>query len=114
MFEQPDGFLILKITMPESEPLYKLFSGWYGGYLDGDRWRLNSGITLIEEDNEWNGKGKFYYVHGNSSTVYHIHEDQYGKLPSYCSGVLDNMKSTAEEAGGEIQVITIEEYFKEN
>jgi hypothetical protein len=26
-----------------------VFAGWYGGYLNGDSWKLSSGITSVEE-----------------------------------------------------------------
>ena len=44
--ETPDKWVIIKIGS-DSESSFKVFGSWAGGYLDGDRWRLNSGITKI-------------------------------------------------------------------
>jgi len=43
----PDSFVILKILT--DEPFYKVLAGWSGGYLDGDYWRINSGIESYTE-----------------------------------------------------------------
>jgi len=55
----PDNWVILKL-----KDCYKVLCGTSGGYLDGDSWKLNSGITKIEEDD------KAYYIHGFSGSVY--------------------------------------------
>lgn len=48
----------------EFEGIYKVLGGWYGGFAQSDHWRLNSGITSIQEFD------KYYEVHGNSGSVY--------------------------------------------
>lgn len=68
----PDKWIILKIEHKDQEPVYKLLSGWYGGYLDGDSWRLNSGITSIKR-----GVG-LAYITGSSGTEYKCHLDNEG------------------------------------
>lgn len=103
--EQPDSFVIIKIQT-EHDIIYRLFSCWYGGYLDGDRWRLNSGITKIEKD------GEHFIVYGNSSTVYKIHPDQYNKLTSYCSNVLNEAINSQQNV--KCEIINIEQYINAN
>jgi len=49
---QPDNWIILKVAA-EDESYYKVLAGWSGGYLDGDSWRMNSGITEIEVSNNY-------------------------------------------------------------
>lgn len=49
---QPDNWIILKVVT-EDEFYYKVLAGWSGGYLDGDSWRMNSGITKIEISNDY-------------------------------------------------------------
>jgi hypothetical protein len=63
----PDRWLILK--MPEC---YKVFAVWCGGYLTGDSWKLNSGITKVEEFDE------YYLFHGHSGSIYNCHKNGYG------------------------------------
>ena len=52
----PDKWTILKILNEEDgKYFYRILGGWGGGYLDGDSWRLNSGVEsyeLCKEDDE--------------------------------------------------------------
>lgn len=64
----PDAWVIIRVA-DETETVYKVLGGWYGGYLNGDSWRLNSGITRIERD------GELYLIHGYSGSVYRVHPD---------------------------------------
>lgn len=66
----PDNWVILEIKPPHQvEPTHKVLAGCSGGYLTGDSWRLNSGITKIEETEN------AYYVHGYSGSVYKLFKD---------------------------------------
>jgi hypothetical protein len=42
----PDSWVILEVNH-EGEQFQKILSGWSGGYLDGDSWRLSSPIKEI-------------------------------------------------------------------
>lgn len=102
-FLKPDGWVILKIKNDEFETgySYKLFSSWRGGYLDNDSWRLNSGITSIEKEND------YYVVKGNSSTEYAIHPSTFERLGAYNGSVLDGIIK-----GHDVQIINIEQYLE--
>jgi hypothetical protein len=67
----PDSWVVVKITTND-EVLYKVLAGWGGGYLDGVSWRMNSGITKVEEDKE------FYYFSGSSGSRYRCYKESYG------------------------------------
>ena len=57
----PHNWVILKITV-DGNTLYKVLGGWSGGFLDGDSWRMNSGITrVVEQDDYW----EFYGYSGS-------------------------------------------------
>ena len=100
---KPDSWVILKIKDDEQNTyFYKLFSSWRGGYLDGDSWRLNSGITSIEPEND------YFIVRGNSNTVYGIHPSTYNKLGNYNYGVLQGIIKDYD-----VQIMNIEEYLKD-
>ena len=60
---KPHNWVLLEITSDDKK-YYKILGGWSGGYLDGDSWRLNSGVARIEEDDD---EYKFY---GGSGSVY--------------------------------------------
>jgi hypothetical protein len=67
--QTPDRWLIIDCG---GDGLYKVFATWSGGYLDGDSWRLNSGIESVEED------GDYLLFHGHSGSIYKCHKDSYG------------------------------------
>ena len=79
--EIPDRWVIVKL--PNS--YYKVFGTWTGGYLDGDRWKINSGIKKVEQDED------FYYFTGFSGSCYKCHKKAYGVASSWCSGILNNI-----------------------
>lgn len=68
----PDNWVVLKISVPGQHTVYKVLAGWSGGYLDGDSWRMNSGVTEVTED------GDYLLFHGYSGSVYRCHKKSYG------------------------------------
>lgn len=48
---RPDSFMVVKLKWNDESKAeeYRVVGGWSGGYLDGDMWRINSGITEVEE-----------------------------------------------------------------
>jgi hypothetical protein len=79
----PDNWVILKIVLP-GEVNYKVLAGWSGGYLDGDSWRMNSGITKVEEE------GDYFLFHGYSGSIYRCHKDAEA-LRSNIAGILTEL-----------------------
>lgn len=82
----PDNWVVLKIKN-EGETLYKVLAGWSGGYLYGDSWRMNSGVTEVTED------GDYLLFHGYSGSVYRCHKDNC-RLTMANSGVYNQLKET--------------------
>lgn len=78
--ETPDKWVVLKIG--KDNPIYKVFATWYGGYRDGDSWRMNSGIVRIEEDEN------FYKFYGHSGSCYKCNKKTYG-TNMYTQGILN-------------------------
>ena len=66
----PDKWLLIKIG--GTDPHYRVFGSWSGGYLGSDEWRLNSGVTRVEEDED------YYYFYGSSGSYYRCHKEMYG------------------------------------
>lgn len=90
--ESPEAWVIIKMTdIREGADCvhYKVFGSWAGGYLDGDRWKMNSGISRVEEDD------MFYYFYGVSGSCYACHKEAYGIKTSYSQEVLDNILSNS-------------------
>lgn len=69
----PDRWLIVRLKK-DNQTIYKVLGGWSGGYLDGDNWRLNSGVVDIEEDRD------YYLFKGFSGSVYKCHKKSYGAI----------------------------------
>ncbi len=82
----PDNWVVLKIKEGKLDGgFYKVLGGWSGGYLDGDSWRMNSGISGVTED------GGYLLFHGYSGSVYRCHKGGYG-LRMNNAGVYNHLK----------------------
>ena len=68
--EMPVNWVVIK--MKGDDPHYRVLCGWSGGYLDGDSWRMNSGITRVDDvDDHW------LHFHGSSGSVYRCNKGSY-------------------------------------
>ena len=90
----PHNWILVEIT--GTDPHYRVFASWCGGYLDGDRWRLNSGILSAEEDSE------YYYFYGYSRSIYKCHKETYGIKNSFSMSALSNI---VENSAGKMHII---------
>lgn len=85
----PDHWVMLKLTH-KGKPIYKILAGWGGSYLYGASWKLNSGVTRVEDD------GDAYLFHGSSGSVYVCRKNCYG-LSGYTASILDSFYKQAED-----------------
>jgi hypothetical protein len=67
---RPDNWVVIKFK--GDDPHYRVLAGWSGGYLDGDSWRMNSGITEVTEDDN------SYHFTGSSGSTYSCGKESYG------------------------------------
>jgi|TARA_Y100000310_G_C20568776_1_gene756913 hypothetical protein len=103
---QPDNWVILKINAKNEtglEVFYKVLAGWSGGYLDGDSWRMNSGITEVIEE------GDFYLFEGSSGSVYRCHKENEAVRMNTFS-ILNQLN---EHYGDRIKQIDYDDFIKE-
>ena len=77
----PDAWVIVKI-ITETETIYKVMGGWYGGYGGSDSWRINSGITAIINE------GDHYAIKGVSGSTYFC-GSQWQRMTGLMSSVYD-------------------------
>lgn len=94
----PDKWVVIKIEGKKFPLTYKVFACWYGGYLNGDSWKMNSGITEVTK------KEDYYLFKGYSGSVYRCHKQAYG-FNMYGHGVLHGIISKAKEAGLNVEVM---------
>jgi len=67
----PDKWVILNMDY-KGKTCQKVLAGWSGGYLDGDSWRINSGIeTIVETDDR-------FEIIGYSGSVYICYKNRQG------------------------------------
>lgn len=98
--ETPEKWVVLKI--PNGH--YKVFASWCGDYLNGDSWKINSGIKEIDEDEN------YYYFIGFSGSCYKCDKKKYGVATYYTSNVLGNI---IENANGLIELLnSIDDFVK--
>lgn len=69
-FYRPNNWVVIKLD-DGKDPHYRVLAGWSGGYLDGDSWRMNSGITGVEESDD------YYYFSGSSGSTYRCGKGSY-------------------------------------
>ena len=104
----PDKWVVVKIgtELYMSDPIYKVFASWYGGFAGSDSWKLNSGITkaTLEDD--------VYAFEGSSGSIYHCHKNIYG-TNMYGQGVLDQMITNAKARGITMEILDEETNFLE-
>jgi len=73
MIRSCDNWVVIKFK--GDDPHYKLLVGTSGGYLDGDSWRMNSGITKVTEDEDFDED--FYCFYGSSGSCYRCGKGSY-------------------------------------
>lgn len=66
---RPDNWVVIKFK--GDDPHYRILGGWSGGYLDGDSWRMNSGITAVDE------LENVFMFKGATGSVYTCRKEQY-------------------------------------
>lgn len=67
----PDKWVIVKLKH-KGETFYKVLAGWSGSYLEGQSWRMNSGIAKVEATET------HYLFTGFSGSVYQCSKNGYG------------------------------------
>lgn len=77
----PDRWHVIKLTHGK-EVIYKIFASWFGGYLTGASWKLNSGISHYKETKE------YYDFYGYSGSIYRCYKGLEG-FSSYGMSILD-------------------------
>lgn len=98
----PDTWVVLKFTSENDTVVEKVFAGWYGGYLGGDSWQLNSGNKSVIEFED-----RFQFT-GYSGSVYVCYK-ACEKMSSYQSDILGSWEKQF-EADGKARVEVINDY----
>jgi hypothetical protein len=104
--EKPEKWVVVKVDNGD-ESFYRVFGTWAGGYINGDRWKLNSGVESVESDDD------YYYFNGYSGSCYKCHKKGYGYATSYGMGIIDTMVENAHKANGVVTIMEEETEWEE-
>lgn len=102
----PEKWVVVKLEAKGTPLTYKIFANWYGGYLNGDSWKLNSGIKAVSESKH------YYLFEGFSGSIYKCFKNNYG-MNMYGTGVIQDIIKKAEEFDGKIEIMPEDTNWKE-
>lgn len=94
----PDAWVIIEVKH-EGEQFQKILSGWSGGYLDGDSWRLSSPIKEMNIDINKD----YITVETDSGSVYNLHKENQGLRMSN-AGIWNQLK---ERFGDAVEIVEL-------
>lgn len=104
----PDYWQVIKVTSTEGKVFYKVFGTWVGGYVQGESWRMNSGIKSVEEE------GDYLLFHGFSGSTYKVvNKDFSYRTVLYTQSVLDYMMQKCDKVGAKMELLPFETTWKE-
>ena len=99
---KPERWVVVK--MMTNDPHYRVFGYWSGSYIEGESWRINSGITKVED------AGKNYKFYGSTGSVYVCGKEFYG-MKMYGSAILRDMKSQLNKINYDLEILHHETDF---
>lgn len=103
----PDVWVVIKVTPKDEPPIYRVLAGWYGGYLNGDSWKINSGITEFTESD------KFIEFGGYTGSVYKCHREA-ERFSRMTGGIFEHYSKELENANvGKMEHISFEQFKQE-
>jgi hypothetical protein len=94
----PDKWVVVKIKGKNVPLTYKVFACWYGGYLNGDSWKINSGIKKVTK------KKNYWFFEGFSGSVYECYKGRYG-TNMYGGGVLKDIIKRSREVDVTVDIM---------
>lgn len=109
MMYNPDYWQVVKISaLDRKKPIYKVFATWTGGFIRGDEWRLNSGITnVVFEEN-------CIIFEGSSGSRYVCRNDEHAyRTSGYSGSVLGDYIEKVKELGATMVVLPFNTNWKE-
>ena len=99
----PDTWSILLFDSPAYGKIHKVFGGWYGGFTQGDSWKLSSGMKdLVDE-------GDFYSSLQESGSIYQLYKNS-EKLSVYQLRTLSGFEEQLLSIGGSVVIVDAKGY----
>lgn len=101
----PDKWVILKFK-DKNNTWYKVLGSWYGGYINGDSWRMSSGLVRIED------KEDHYDMHNHSGSIYRVGKESEG-MHLTAHSIFVQAEEQCKKNDIELSQITVEQFNKE-
>ena len=97
---RPDNWVVIKMTrqQPNLQVTYKVLAGWKAGYLDGESWRMNSGVDFIVDHKDE------VHFHGRSGSNYICGKGQYG-MRRNGSSIFERMTKDSESMDIDVELL---------
>ena len=92
----PNSWVVIEVNH-EGKQFQKILSGWSGGYLHGDNWRLSSPIKEIDIESEW------ITATTESGSTYRLLKESQGLRMSN-AGVYNQLK---EQFGDSVEIVEL-------
>ena len=97
----PDRWQIV-LLRNKTESIKKVFAGWYGGYVNGDSWKLSSGIIDTKEFEDR------YEFLNHSGSLYICYKQNQG-MSSYMSSIMNRwVEDSKEDPSVTIRLVDLE------
>lgn len=94
----PNSWVVVEITH-KGQKYKKIVSGWSGGYLGGDSWRLSSDVKNVDKTHS-----EFYaVVETFSGSVYNLYY-QANELRMSNTGIYNQLK---EQFGNDVEIVEL-------
>lgn len=94
---KPDKWAVIKLTKNDKN-IYRILGSWSGGYLDGDSWRLSSGVNMITENDDC------FIFNNQSGSRYICNKKSYG-MNIVTSNIFEQLKDSASKLNYTVYVM---------
>jgi hypothetical protein len=84
----PDRWQVV-LLKSKNDSIKKVFAGWYGGYVNGDSWKLSSGIIGTKE---FEDRYEFLNHSGSLYVCYKINQGMSGYMGRIMNGWVESSK----------------------
>lgn len=103
----PDSWKVLKCTKDDKVVWYKVYAGWRGSFVNGDYWKLNSGITKVTKEDD------AILFHGQSGSIYECYLRNENIDGEWLNNVKTDIIETAATVGRTVVEIDFVDFEKE-
>lgn len=102
----PEAWVPVLIESEKFGKVYKVFAGWYGGYLGSDSWKLSSGIESIQISED----GSVLTMPQSSGSTYIV--GMRTDVTMLMGAVFEGFEKQAAENNFTIKMLTVEELLE--